>query len=92
MLLLIKCKTKLENVTKCFTTCGLAMLSVRPCALHLLLPLLLLQLLLPLLSYAQNVGELGLKLPEFTEKPGMLNCIRCVNAASSPFGPIELPC
>ncbi len=72
------------------------MISARPCALPLLLPLLLLQLLLPLLlpllSTAQNVGELGLKLPEFTEKPGMLNCIRCVNAASSPFGPIELPC
>ncbi len=26
---------------------------------------------------AQKVGELGLRLPEFTEKPGMLNCIRC---------------
>lgn len=52
--------------------CCCFMLSVNLCVALLLLPLLL-----PSLCTAQRVGELGLRLPDFIDKPGMLNCIRC---------------
>ena len=44
-----------------------------------ILPLLLPLFLLPLRP-AQRVGELGLTLPDFTDKPGMLNCVRLARA------------
>ena len=45
---------------------------------HLVLaaPSLLLLLLLLPLCWSQPVGEAGLSLPPFLDKPGMLNCVR----------------